>query len=147
MLEEGRGQAPIYSNFRTKGTSDGSRGDIKPGVDERYGHRPPPPPFESAFLPISFSVSGAVMVGISWVLSTRPPPISFDLRKWVTGVGQTCRPADEVALPVEVTILVTTPFQVRRSFCLDIGEVLLETHIVCHVVLTDVIFLVSEAVK
>jgi hypothetical protein len=26
------------SNFRTKGGSDGGEGDIKPGVDERYGH-------------------------------------------------------------------------------------------------------------
>jgi hypothetical protein len=26
------------SNFRTKGGSDSGEGDIKPGVDERYGH-------------------------------------------------------------------------------------------------------------
>ena len=65
--------------------------------------------------------------GVSWVFSTRPP-ISFDIRKWVTGVGETCRPADEVALTVEVTILVTTPFQVRRSFWRDIGDVLLRNH-------------------
>jgi hypothetical protein len=38
-----RRTGPHLSNFRTKGTSDGSKGDIKPGVDERYGHRPPPP--------------------------------------------------------------------------------------------------------
>ena len=118
------------SNFRTKGANDGSEEDIKPGVDERYV--PPPPPRQPSFPFLFLFPERWRGGGVSWVLSTRPP-ISFDLRKWVTGVGQTCRPADEIALTVEVTVLVTTPFQVQRSFCLDIGDVLLRTHIVSHV--------------
>jgi hypothetical protein len=61
----------------------------------------PPLPHESAILPISFSVSGARAGGrYPGFYHQGPPPISFDLRKWVTGVAQTCRPADEVALTV-----------------------------------------------
>lgn len=44
-------------------------------------------------------------------------PVSFDLRKWVTGVGQTCQRADEVALTVEATTLVTTSCQALGLFC------------------------------
>jgi len=102
---------------------------------------PPPPQRVSLSSHFFFCFRSGERGEVSWVLSTRnpPPPISFELGKWVTGVGQTYRPADEFALTVEVTILVTTP-----SFCLDIGDVLLRTDIVVHVVPADAIFLVSR---
>ena len=62
------------SNFRTKGTSDGSEGDIKPGVDERYGH-PPSPPTSQSFFPFLFLFperrEGG---GILGSLNKEPPP-------------------------------------------------------------------------